>query len=422
MAEPLNRSWVPWSLAALAYVGAYFQRTAPSTILDQLIVDYGVGAAQIGLLTSAYLCGYIILQFPAGVLLDLLGVRRAIVLSLGMTALGTLVFALSHAFWLAVGSRLFVGIGDSLVFSTLIKICGERFSNSHFGRMAALSQAAGYAGGLLATLPLATVVTLWDWRAAFVPISALLFVLMVASFFGIGDSPTPHRHGGRSWLSTFSVVPQTLFRRTTLGSGAAFIGVYVPFVTISGIWGVPMLMQGYGWTRDGASLLIMTAISMQLAGSLAGGYVADWGGVRIRPLMMYLAVVRSAVVLSLAPLFGAHLPAPVLFLSFGIFGLLGGAVQQLQTSSVKAAFTTALIGTAVGIHATLGNTASALLQPGLGVIFDAMWTGRIVDGTRIFPAGAYDLMCLVLAIISLAAALGPLLMLEPRDESQTSPA
>ncbi|CAM5463394.1 MFS transporter OS=Lysinibacillus sphaericus OX=1421 GN=LS41612_03275 PE=3 SV=1 [Lysinibacillus sphaericus] len=65
--------WVVFVVVLLTYLLMASQRTAPGLITDQLMSDFQVTAATIGLLTSIQFFVYTSLQVPMGILADCYG-------------------------------------------------------------------------------------------------------------------------------------------------------------------------------------------------------------------------------------------------------------------------------------------------------------------------------------------------------------
>ena len=76
-----------------AYVLSYLYRSVNAVIASDLSIDFGLSAAQLGLLTSFYLLAFAAFQLPLGVLLDRFGPRRTDASLLLVAAFGALVFA-----------------------------------------------------------------------------------------------------------------------------------------------------------------------------------------------------------------------------------------------------------------------------------------------------------------------------------------
>jgi len=149
------RIFVAWFFIASAYVVAFMQRMAPQSINAELMADFDLSVANVSWLTTGYFWGYALMQIPAGPLVDMVGVRRMAIASLTVSLMGTLGFAYSSSAPAAFLFRFLVAMGDAMVFTILIKLVAQKFSDTKFGLMSGLSQSSGYLGGALATAPLA---------------------------------------------------------------------------------------------------------------------------------------------------------------------------------------------------------------------------------------------------------------------------
>ena len=61
---------------ALGYFLSYLFRAVNAVVGPNLAADLGLSAAELGLLTSAYLLAFALFQLPLGILLDRFGPRR----------------------------------------------------------------------------------------------------------------------------------------------------------------------------------------------------------------------------------------------------------------------------------------------------------------------------------------------------------
>src|SRR5918996_1205197 len=109
-------AWWGWSLSALCFGYAFFQRVAPSVMVSDLMAEFSVGAAVLGQLSALYFYPYALLQIPIGVLLDRFGPRLLLSASMAIAAAGTVAFALAGSIELAYAGRFLVGTGSAVGF------------------------------------------------------------------------------------------------------------------------------------------------------------------------------------------------------------------------------------------------------------------------------------------------------------------
>ena len=72
--------WVMWSLGALFYFYAFFQRTAPSVMVSEVMRDFQADATAVGNLAAFYFYAYMAVQVPTvgGAIDGRPGARRSV--------------------------------------------------------------------------------------------------------------------------------------------------------------------------------------------------------------------------------------------------------------------------------------------------------------------------------------------------------
>src|ERR1700730_11819945 len=96
---------------AAGYYLSYLFRTINALISAQLTVEFSLGVAGLGLLTSVYFLTFAAAQLPIGVLLDRHGPRRVQSLLLLIAAGGAALFGAAEGFAPLVIARALIGLG-----------------------------------------------------------------------------------------------------------------------------------------------------------------------------------------------------------------------------------------------------------------------------------------------------------------------
>ena len=97
MDVPAWQAWLIWSFGPALFFYAFFQRVAPSIMIDPLMRDLNIQGAVLGNLSAFYFYSYALMQIPVGLLMNRFGPRRLMTFGAGVCALGTLLFAMSHS-------------------------------------------------------------------------------------------------------------------------------------------------------------------------------------------------------------------------------------------------------------------------------------------------------------------------------------
>jgi sugar phosphate permease len=98
---------------ALGYFLTYLLRAVNAVVAPDLVAEIGLSAAELGLLTAAYLGAFALFQLPLGVLLDRYGPRRVQATLFGVAALGCLLFAIGTDALELTAARALIGLGFS---------------------------------------------------------------------------------------------------------------------------------------------------------------------------------------------------------------------------------------------------------------------------------------------------------------------
>jgi sugar phosphate permease len=407
--------WSAFLLVGIAYILSFFHRMAPAAISGELQQAFAASGVALGFLAATYFYIYTVMQVPAGMLADALGVRRLVVLGGLVAGAGSILFGLAPDLWLAAAGRLLVGLGVSVMFIAMLKINALWFRERHFGTLAGLTVLVGNLGAVAAAAPLVWVLSYTGWRSVFVAIGVFSLLLAALTWLAVRDHPAeaglpsmreldglaPHPpHVGRWWHGLVEV----LRNRDTWPPFLPALGVGGTMLTFAGLWGVPFLRDAYGMTRAQAA----AHTSFLLAGFALGGFVAGALSDRLgrrRPVMvggiaLYLACWLPLLVL--VPLASPWSYALFMLLGFGAAGFtLSWAIAKEVNRPVFSGTATSVVNTGVFL-------GTAIFQPLLGWLMDLGWDGRMENGARVYAAAGYQPGFAILfgmAVLGLVGAL-----------------
>jgi hypothetical protein len=64
---PAAVAWSIWGLGALLYLIGFYQRVAPAVMTDRLMIEFAIGATELGNLSAFYFYSYVLMQIPTGI-------------------------------------------------------------------------------------------------------------------------------------------------------------------------------------------------------------------------------------------------------------------------------------------------------------------------------------------------------------------
>jgi MFS family permease len=247
-----------WALAASFYLVAIFHRMSLGVASLDASERFGVSTSAIALLSTVQLAVYLVMQIPAGLLADRLGPRRSLTLGLMAMGAGELLFAFSPALGPAIVGRALVGAGDACMFLNVLRVAAHWLPPRRYALAAALTAACGAFGQLLSTAPLSAALTGIGWTPTFAVRGILTAVLAILAVNRLQDRPDG------AATPTHAAIGPTL--RRAWRAPATRHGLWVhfalmaPFVTLTGLWAFPYLVQDQGMGRGTAAALLAGAV------------------------------------------------------------------------------------------------------------------------------------------------------------------
>ncbi|MFM6940305.1 MAG: MFS transporter, partial [Rhodoluna sp.] len=158
--------------AVSAYFVSVLERSSMGVASLNAAERFHVGAAALSSLAVAQLVVYAAMQIPTGLLLDRFGARSLIVAGSLLTGSGNLVVAIAPQMSLAVIGRMTVGLGDALVFVSMIRLINGWVPGTRATRYTQLFANIGQLGQIASAVPFAYLLGFAGWTPAFVATSS----------------------------------------------------------------------------------------------------------------------------------------------------------------------------------------------------------------------------------------------------------
>jgi MFS family permease len=355
-----------WALAAAFYVVAIFHRMSLGVASIDAGHRFGVSTSTIALLSIVQLGLYLTMQIPAGLMADRLGPRRTLALGLAILGTGELLFAFSPTLQMAIAGRALVGIGDACMFLNVLRVAAHWLPPHRYALATALTAVCGSLGQLLTTAPLSLALGDLGWTPTFAASGILTAVLAILAVNRLQDRPAgapPAHHA--------PIVPtlKRAWRAPSIRHGLwVHFALNCPFVTLTGLWAYPFLVQGQGVPRATAAAILTAAV-------VAFGVAAPALGTLAGRNPAYRGRIASAVALATAAALGLVLgwPGhPPLGLVVGMLVLSGvsGAASMLAFDLARDGVPNAG-GSASGMVNVGGFSAAIVAQAAIGLLISA---------------------------------------------------
>ncbi|MBP6940455.1 MAG: MFS transporter [Syntrophorhabdaceae bacterium] len=398
--------WYIFAILAAQYLIVYFQRVAPAVVAQELIDDFMISGASLGLLASAYFYPYALTQVPVGILSDSWGPKKTLVACGFFASFGALFFGLAPRFEFAFAARAFVGLGVSAVFIATMRVLSEWYRGVELARISGILMAIGGVGWLTATTPLAVLSHAFGWRTSFVVTGAVSLALTVMTWLFVEDSPAKKGMAGivghtyndmpvkRSIVRDLKVIVREkhfwAIAIWFIMRGGALFGFF-------GLWAGPYLMDVYQLSKNTTgNILSMIAFAMIFLSPVIG-HLSDKTLMSRKKVLVGTSVLNCLCWLVVL-LFYKTLSIPALYVLFFLMGVTISSVGTIAIIATKELFPGEIAGTSMGTMNIFPFIGGIIFQPLMGYVLDS--AGKTQG---MYPPSAYRTIVWILFVTSLIA-------------------
>jgi MFS transporter, ACS family, D-galactonate transporter len=333
---------VRWRIVTLLLLAAtinYIDRVNLSYAAPSLMKLFGIGPAEMGVVLSAFLWTYFLLQVPSGLLLDRFGVRFIYGGAALLWGVATMLTATASGVGALVGWRILLGAGEAPLAPAGTKVIGFWVADHERGFASAMTVAGVPLGVFLGSPLIGWLLADFGWRAVFIG-TGLLAVAWALFWLAYYRQPEVHPKASeaeRAYLRANiarlreSVVPERaswaalLSNRNVLGLsfGQAALLFNLYFLLT---WLPTYLIQQHHLTEIRTGIYGSVPWFFGLVGALLGGRLSDglvkrgWPMMRARKAFLGLGMILSMA--SLLSVFTTSLVATIACLSVAVFGVL----------------------------------------------------------------------------------------------------
>jgi MFS family permease len=380
-------------LASLFLSYEMILQVSPSIMTQQLMSEFNINAAILGVIASLYFYSYTAMQIPSGLLYDRFGPRLLITIACGLCAAGSLFFGITHSVFLLGLGRFLLGIGSAFAYVGALTVAARWFPPSTFALFVGILQFIGCIGATCGAYPLAQVIDLIGWRSTMNYLGILGICLTVLCGLFIRNRPPQdadapadlHHH-----LSFAKSVKAVVSQNQTWALAVYSFCNWAPALIFPALWGVPYLMGKYSISNATAAF----ACSMVWVGVAIFSPLIGWLSDRLqRRNILLTSTTAIGFILSLVLLFGSNLPYTLICI---ILFILGGASSGnlICFAVAKDINRPSVTSTAMGFNNMAVVLSGAVFQPVVGWILDKLWDGAMLSGAPFYSTKNYTLALL----------------------------
>lgn len=410
-----------WYVGGLLGIGMfvnYIDRVNLSVATPAIMAEFDISAAQMGVVASAFLWTYAMLQMPIGTIIDKIGVRWVNRVGVFLWAVASFLSAAAGGLGLLLVARLLLGVGEAPTVPAGWKAIGQWFPKHERGTATAMFDGCAKISNVIGIPIMAFLVSTFSWHAAFI-FTGVLSVLYLVAWWLLYRSPATAVADGRMSAAELEYlrgggaedenaeaggslqgIGYLLGRRKTWGLALGYASyTYAYYVLLTWLPGYLEKEFGVNLLKGGIYSMIPWLVAVVAQFLIAGVLMDRWtrrsGDItRVRRIVLVTSMLAALSVTGAA--YADTIGVALVFLSIGAAGL---AVSVPAGSSIVSliapqGYTGSLAGI-VNFVANLIGIAAPIV------------TGMVVDRTGSF-AGAFIVTGVILVggIVCYTVVLG----------------
>jgi MFS transporter, ACS family, D-galactonate transporter len=402
---------VRWRIIALLMVAGtinYIDRVNLSYAAPTFMQQFHIGPAEMGVVLSAFLWTYFLLQVPMGLLVDRFGARFIYAGGALLWGSATMLTATVTGVGSLIGWRMLLGAGEATATPAATKVIGFWAADHERGFASAMTVAGVPLGVFIGSPFIGWLLSDFGWRTVFLGtgVLAVLWSLGWMAYYRLPQDHPGANEQERNYLrrnNTRATMPSHVSWRALL-TNRNVLGLSIGHATLLFnlyfllTWLPTYLIEQHHLTTLHTGLYGSIPWFFGLVGALVGGKLSDglvrrgWPIMRARKAFLGLGMILSMA--SLLSLFMASVTATVACLSIAVFGIL-------LTNSVVWAANAEVAPTEQGaqvsaIQNCTGNAGGLLAPIFVGVLLQltGSWMAPMIAAAVIALLGAavYTLM------------------------------
>ncbi len=334
-------------------------------------------SARMGLISSCYFAGYVVMQIPGGFIMDRLGKWRILIPSFALMALGFLFVGIAPSIELIYVGSLLAGVGSGTYYSGAFSLSSQNVPSNCKYYATAVINSGGSFGMLIGYIYASGAV-----RQLQVPWQAMLFLLALMTFVMILLILKPAREEGKLLRSekkskkTTHTMPNLRLLLRTLFTTRMIVCYFFYFCTCYGYYMIVSWLPSFLQNERGLSGVLAGYASSVIAvvsipGALFLGKIVDHFSGRKISFLTVIQIISGIMLICLIN----FKPIGLLIVVLAFYGISGKqAVDPLIVPHVTEQLGNVALSTGLGVFNFFGMLASVIAPLVTGIINDATGT------------------------------------------------
>ncbi|WP_028551515.1 MFS transporter [Paenibacillus sp. UNC451MF] len=193
LTKKTNVRWIVAILMWAAIAINYIDRTVLSAAAPYITKEFGLNAAQMGVVLSGFFWSYALLQVPSGWVADRIGQKKTLGFAVAWWSLSTAVTGLATGFKSILGFRVALGVGEAAAYPSNAGISSKWFPDKERATVAGIFDSGSKFGGAIAMPLIVWLIAKFDWKMTFLIIGLLGIIWAIVWILYFKETPEEHK-------------------------------------------------------------------------------------------------------------------------------------------------------------------------------------------------------------------------------------
>lgn len=395
--------YLAWFSISLFYFYQYILRVSPGIMVVELRQVYKLTAEEFSSLGAIYLYAYSLLQAPLGFILDRLGVRRVMTVSILMCVGGTCLFAFATTVGMLQMGRFWIGIGSAPAFICALKWISDHLPSKDQGLFMGATLSIGTIGALMSGKFFVGLLERVGRQDSLLFCAGLGGVILLIILIFVPSCQKRERNSDQSIRTQLRKgLSAIIQRKEILWYSLIAISVYTPLCVLADLWGTAFLMEKFKVNRADAAQITLYMYGGLTLGSLFLPWLSlKWGALKETIQICAVGLIGALIML----LYMDALSSWQLIVLLTLIGVFCGAEMICFAGAAQFA-PVSHSGLSMGVVNTLNMLGGAFIQQAIGWYLDVQWKGNYgADGARAYGSDELTSAFFILVLIMIACAL-----------------
>jgi MFS transporter, ACS family, hexuronate transporter len=183
------RPWLPVSAMLLVSLISYIDRNTLAVLAPSILKETGITTAEYTRIVSCFSIAYMIGNPVWGMVLDRLGLRLGMNISVAIWTVASALHALMSGFWGFALARTILGFGEGATFPGGLRAAAQTLPPEKQSRGMAIAYSGGSLGAIVTPLLVTPIAVRYGWQAAFILTGIIGLAWLV--IWNLVDLPRP---------------------------------------------------------------------------------------------------------------------------------------------------------------------------------------------------------------------------------------